>query len=82
MGNRYVAEPCPDYANKEFCDLGEDCPFAHGTFEINLHPSKYCTKVGFCLLPAHTSLLDHHPPETITPACIGSSELSNYPSPV
>jgi hypothetical protein len=43
---RYVAEPCPDYANKEFCDLGEDCPFAHGTFEINLHPSKYCTKVG------------------------------------
>jgi len=70
---RYVAEPCPDYANKEFCDLGEDCPFAHGTFEINLHPSKYCTKVG--LLAQFSSRPIGSSASVIIPLCRGKSNF-------
>lgn len=43
---RYVAEPCQDYKMHGLCVLGKECPFAHGVFEINLHPSKYRTQVS------------------------------------
>ena len=43
---RYLAEACPDYKLNGFCVLGNECPFAHGVFEINLHPSKYRTQVS------------------------------------
>lgn len=42
---RYLAEACPDYKLHGFCALGNECPFAHGVFEINLHPSKYRTQM-------------------------------------
>lgn len=48
--SRYLAEACPDYKLHGFCALGNDCPFAHGVFEINLHPSKYRTQVSLTLL--------------------------------
>ena len=50
---RYLAEACPDYKLNGFCVLGNECPFAHGVFEINLHPSKYRTQVcGFASFTA------------------------------
>ncbi|KAK9839207.1 hypothetical protein WJX81_001491 [Elliptochloris bilobata] len=39
---RYIAEPCPDY-KRGICLLGNQCPYAHGVYERNLHPSKYRT---------------------------------------
>ncbi|EIE18478.1 hypothetical protein COCSUDRAFT_9572, partial [Coccomyxa subellipsoidea C-169] len=48
---QYVAEPCPDY-KRGICLLGSACPYAHGVYERNLHPSKYrtqmCTETGHC----------------------------------
>ncbi|XP_044962874.1 zinc finger CCCH domain-containing protein 37-like [Hordeum vulgare subsp. vulgare] len=42
----YAGEPCPDYRRRPgaACPRGASCPFAHGTFELWLHPSRYRTR--------------------------------------
>ncbi|EAY75754.1 hypothetical protein OsI_03666 [Oryza sativa Indica Group] len=42
----YTGEPCPDFrvAARAACPRGSGCPFAHGTFETWLHPSRYRTR--------------------------------------
>ena len=43
---RYLSEPCPDWKAIGVCLLGNTCPFSHGLFEINLHPTKFRTQVN------------------------------------
>ncbi|PVH62104.1 hypothetical protein PAHAL_3G206300 [Panicum hallii] len=42
----YAGEPCPDFRRRPgaACPRGSGCPFAHGTFELWLHPSRYRTR--------------------------------------
>ncbi|KAG2617998.1 zinc finger CCCH domain-containing protein 37-like [Panicum virgatum] len=42
----YAGEPCPDFRRRPgaACPRGSACPFAHGTFELWLHPSRYRTR--------------------------------------
>ncbi|KAJ1263732.1 hypothetical protein BS78_09G208800 [Paspalum vaginatum] len=42
----YTGEPCPDFRRRPgaACPRGAACPFAHGTFELWLHPSRYRTR--------------------------------------
>ncbi|OEL26040.1 Zinc finger CCCH domain-containing protein 37 [Dichanthelium oligosanthes] len=42
----YTGEPCPDFRRRPgaACPRGTTCPFAHGTFELWLHPSRYRTR--------------------------------------
>ncbi|KAF8727334.1 hypothetical protein HU200_018936 [Digitaria exilis] len=42
----YTGEPCPDFRRRPgaACPRGNACPFAHGTFELWLHPSRYRTR--------------------------------------
>ncbi|KAF6985724.1 hypothetical protein CFC21_083160 [Triticum aestivum] len=42
----YAGEPCPDFRRRPgaACPRGSSCPFAHGTFELWLHPSRYRTR--------------------------------------
>lgn len=42
----YSGEPCPDFRRRPggACPRGAGCPFAHGTFEMWLHPSRYRTR--------------------------------------
>lgn len=42
----YAGEPCPDFRRRPgaACPRGASCPFAHGTFELWLHPSRYRTR--------------------------------------
>ncbi|KAL5222947.1 hypothetical protein ABZP36_027660 [Zizania latifolia] len=42
----YTGEPCPDFRRRPggACPRGTGCPFAHGTFEMWLHPSRYRTR--------------------------------------
>ncbi|CAN6332342.1 unnamed protein product [Urochloa humidicola] len=42
----YTGEPCPDFRRRPgaACPRGSACPFAHGTFELWLHPSRYRTR--------------------------------------
>jgi hypothetical protein len=42
----YTGEPCPDFRRRPgaACPRGSVCPFAHGTFELWLHPSRYRTR--------------------------------------
>ncbi|XP_066379629.1 zinc finger CCCH domain-containing protein 37-like [Miscanthus floridulus] len=42
----YTGEPCPDFRHRPgaACPRGLACPFAHGTFELWLHPSRYRTR--------------------------------------
>jgi len=42
----YAGEPCPDFRRRPgaACPRGTACPFAHGTFELWLHPSRYRTR--------------------------------------
>ncbi|KAF0927286.1 hypothetical protein E2562_031490 [Oryza meyeriana var. granulata] len=42
----YTGEPCPDFRRRPgaACPRGSTCPFAHGTFELWLHPSRYRTR--------------------------------------
>jgi hypothetical protein len=42
----YTGEPCPDFRRRPgaACSRGTACPFAHGTFELWLHPSRYRTR--------------------------------------
>uniref|UniRef100_A0A0E0JIF6 C3H1-type domain-containing protein n=1 Tax=Oryza punctata TaxID=4537 RepID=A0A0E0JIF6_ORYPU len=42
----YTGEPCPDFRVRPgaACPRGSGCPFAHGTFETWLHPSRYRTR--------------------------------------
>ncbi|KAL5231954.1 hypothetical protein ABZP36_030730 [Zizania latifolia] len=42
----YTGEACPDFRRRPgaACPRGNMCPFAHGTFELWLHPSRYRTR--------------------------------------
>ncbi|KAK3138212.1 hypothetical protein QOZ80_5AG0365890 [Eleusine coracana subsp. coracana] len=42
----YTGEPCPDFRRRPgaACPRGNACSFAHGTFELWLHPSRYRTR--------------------------------------
>jgi hypothetical protein len=42
----YTGVPCPDFRRRPgaACPRGNACPFAHGTFELWLHPSRYRTR--------------------------------------
>ncbi|XP_062231944.1 zinc finger CCCH domain-containing protein 37-like [Phragmites australis] len=42
----YTGEPCPDFRRRPgaACPQGNKCPFAHGTFELWLHPLRYRTR--------------------------------------
>ncbi|XP_062181069.1 zinc finger CCCH domain-containing protein 37-like [Phragmites australis] len=42
----YTGETCPDFRRRPgaSCPRGNTCPFAHGTFELWLHPSRYRTR--------------------------------------
>ena len=47
----YSATPCPDF-KRGACKRGDACEFAHGVFEVNLHPTRYrtsmCTEGANC----------------------------------
>ncbi|KAF6264560.1 hypothetical protein COO60DRAFT_1292462 [Scenedesmus sp. NREL 46B-D3] len=40
---KYTGISCPDY-RKGTCKRGNACPYAHGVFEVWLHPSRYRTQ--------------------------------------
>eukprot|EP00878_Enallax_costatus_P025517 GHUV01027304.1.p1 GENE.GHUV01027304.1~~GHUV01027304.1.p1 ORF type:complete len:183 (+),score=15.61 GHUV01027304.1:258-806(+) len=41
---KYTGISCPDY-RKGTCKRGNGCPYAHGVFEVWLHPSRYRTQM-------------------------------------
>ncbi|WIA23837.1 hypothetical protein OEZ85_013497 [Tetradesmus obliquus] len=41
---KYTGISCPDY-RKGTCKRGNACPYAHGVFEVWLHPSRYRTQM-------------------------------------
>eukprot|EP00775_Hariotina_reticulata_P005675 gene5675-5913_t len=42
--HQYTGVSCPDY-RKGACKRGSACPYAHGVFEVWLHPSRYRTQL-------------------------------------
>lgn len=42
--HKYTGTSCPDY-RKGSCKRGSGCPYAHGVFEVWLHPSRYRTQM-------------------------------------
>jgi len=65
----YTGIACVDMKDTGSCERGDDCPYAHSTFEYWLHPTRYrtqlCKDMGDC--KRETCFFAHRPEELRVP---------------